>query len=172
MDSNMNQSRRDNSGFSLIELLVVIALIGLVVVVGYPNMMEWLDRYQVRGAASELASSIQLQRMRAVAQNTEFSIAFNADAGSYSLYQGDPDTGTMLDVIARALPIGVSFSGNDDPIGVANDVILFHPDGSLNDSTAVNDTITVANKSATFAVQLNRATGRVEVQHQSSGYES
>lgn len=172
MDSQMNERPDSARGFSLIEMLVVIALIGLTVVVGYPNMMDWLDRYQVRGAAAELASTIQLQRMRAVSQNTEFSIAFDADSGTYSLFQGDPDTGQMLDVIARALPQGVSFSGSDDPVGVAGDVILFHPDGSLNDSTAVTDIITVGNASATFSVQVNRATGRVEVQHQSSGYES
>lgn len=170
MRSNVLNSRGAESGFSLIEMLVVVSLIGLAVVVGYPNMIDWLDRYQVRGAASELAANIQLQRMRAVSQNAEFSIAFDADTGTYSLFQGDPDTGTMLEPVARALPQGVTFAGADDPVGVADDVILFHPDGSLNDSTAVTDTITMGNLAATFEVQVNRATGRVEVQHQSSGY--
>lgn len=170
MRSNAKGMRGAEKGFSLIELLVVVSLIGLIVVVGYPNMIDWLERYEVRGAASEIASSIQLQRMRAVSQNTEFSIAFDTASGSYRLFQGDPDTGTMLDVVARTLPRGVTFTGNDDPVGVAGDVIFFHPDGSLNDSTAVTDSITVGNLSATFEVQVNRATGRVEVQHQSSGY--
>lgn len=170
MRSNVLSSRGAEGGFSLIEMLVVVSLIGLMVVVGYPNMIEWLDRYQVRGAASELAANIQLQRMRAVSQNAEFSIAFDAASGTYSLFEGDPDTGTMLEPVARTLPQGVAFSGADDPVGVADDVILFHPDGSLNDSTAVTDTITMGNLAATFEVQVNRATGRVEVQHQSSGY--
>jgi prepilin-type N-terminal cleavage/methylation domain-containing protein len=161
---------RGEKGFSLIELLVVLALIGLAVVVGYPSMQEWLDRYQVRSAASEIAANIQLQRMRAVSQNAEFSIEFDGNANTYTLYQGDPNTGTMLDVIARSLPQGVGFNGNADPIEVANDTILFHPDGSLNDSTANTDTISVGNGQAVFEVQVNRATGRVEVEHQSHGY--
>lgn len=165
-----NMRRNSESGFSLIEMLVVIALIGLSVVVGYPTMIEWLERYQVRAAASEIASNIQLQRMRAVSQNLEFSIQFDPDANTYALYQGDdPGTGIMLDVIPRPLPRGVTFSGADDPINTASDIIVFHPDGSLNDSTANTDTITVGNEQAVFQVQINRATGRVEVEHQSSG---
>lgn len=162
--------RPSESGFSLIELLVVLALIGMSVIVGYPAMIEWLERYQVRAAASEIASSIQLQRMRAVSQNVEFSIQFDPDNNTYALYQGgDPDTGLMLDVIPRPLPRGVTFSGADDPIGTASDIIVFHPDGSLNDSTSNTDTISVGNDQAVFQVQFNRATGRVEVEHQSSG---
>jgi len=133
-------------------------------------MQEWLDRYQVRAAASEIASNIQLQRMRAVSQNVEFSIEFNPDANTYALYQGaDPGTGIMLDVIARPLPRGVTFAGADDPVDTANDIIVFHPDGSLNDSTAATDSISVGNSEVVFQVQVNRATGRVEVEHQSSG---
>jgi len=164
------RKQRSSAGFSLIEMLVTVTLIGLMVVIGYPSMQDWLDRYEVRAAASEIASSIQLQRMRAVSQNTEFSIEFDADAGTYTLYQGaDPDTGTMLDTIARTLPRTVAFQGADDPVDVAGDTIVFHPDGSLNDSTASVDTITVGNTAAAFEVQLNRATGRVEVQQKSSG---
>lgn len=162
--------RHSEMGFSLIELLVVLALIGMSVIVGYPAMMEWLERYQVRAAASEIASSIQLQRMRAVSQNVEFSIQFDPDNNTYALYQGaDPDTGLMLDVIPRPLPRGVTFSGANDPISTAGDIIVFHPDGSLNDSTSNTDTISVGNDQAVFQVQFNRATGRVEVEHQSSG---
>lgn len=168
--ATLHRRHGGEQGFSLIELLVVLALIGLSVVVGYPAMMEWLERYQVRAAASEIASNIQLQRMRAVSQNLEFSIQFDPDANNYALYQGaDPDTGIMLDVIARPLPRGVTFSGASDPIDTASDIIVFHPDGSLNDSTANTDTITVGNDQAVFQVQFNRATGRVEVEHQSSG---
>lgn len=160
----------DVRGFSLIELTVTVAILGLMVTVGFPSMQEWLERYRVRGAASEIASAIQLQRMRAVSQNTEFSIAFDVDAGTYSLFEGDPDTGTMLDTIPRPLPFGVAFVGDADPVGTPDDEITFHPDGSLNDSTAVNDTVWVGNTNGDrFTISFNRATGRVEVAHQGYG---
>ena len=53
-------------GFSLVEVMVVVALVGLIAAVGLPTMQQWLDRYKVRTAAEQLASLIQLQRMRAV----------------------------------------------------------------------------------------------------------
>lgn len=155
---------------SLIEVTVVVAIIGLMVSVGYPAMQEWLDRYRVRNAASEIASAIQLQRMRAVSQNQEFSIAFDTSDNTYSLYEGDPATGTMLDVVARTLPFGVTFQGGADAVDTPNDEILFHPDGSMNDSTATSDQIWVGNPNGdTFFVTMNRATGRVEVEQYSYG---
>lgn len=162
--------RRADRGFSLIEVSVVVAVLGLMVSIGFPAMQEWLDRYRVRNAASEIASAIQLQRMRAVSQNQEFSIEFDAAAGTYALYQGDPDTGTMLDAVARGMPFGVTYQAAGDAITAPNDRILFHPDGSMNDSTAVTDTIRVGNASGdAFAVSVNRATGRVLVELQGYG---
>lgn len=160
-----------NRGFSLIELTVTVAILGLMVTIGFPTMQEWLERYRVRSAATEIASAIQLQRMRAVSQNTEFSISFDAANGTYSLFEGDPSTGTMLDAVARSLPFGVTFQGADDAVNTPGDEIIFHPDGSLNDSTAVSDVLTVGNAAGdVFSVTFNRATGRVEVAHQQYGY--
>lgn len=159
---------RQQRGMSLIEVTVVMAVIGLMVSVGMPAMQEWLDRYRVRSAASDIASVMQLQRMRAVSQNQEFSIAFDAANGTYSLYQGDPGTGIMLDTVPRPLPFGVTFRGSDDAVDTPNDEILFHPDGSANTSTATSDVIWVGNDNGdTFSVTMNRATGRIEVEHNS-----
>jgi len=156
------------AGFSLMELIVVIALIGLLAGVGLPAMQEWLDRYRVRTAADELASMIQLQRMRAVSQNTDFSIDFDEDAGTYTLYEGNAATGTALEVQARRLPSGVEFSGDADPVNVPSDEMIFHSDGSLNNSTATVDTIYVSNGLGDiFFLSINRSTGRVRVEHQS-----
>ncbi len=152
-------------GFSLIEVTVVVALIGLIAAVGLPTMQEWLDRYTVRTAAEELASLIQLQRMRAVSQNTDFSIDFDASAGTYTLYQGDAATGTALEQQAHTLPNGVVFSGNADPVNVPGDEMIFHADGSLNNSTATTDTVHIGNSlGVVFRLSINRSTGRVQVQ--------
>ena len=158
-------------GFSLIEVIVVVALVGLLAAVGVPSMQDWLDRYKVRTAAEQLASLIQLQRMRAVSQNTDFSIDFDANAGTYTLYQGNTATGTTLEPQAHTLPMGVMFSGNADPVDVPSDEMIFHADGSLNNSTATTDTIYMANTNGdVFLLSINRSTGRVQVQHQSYGY--
>jgi len=158
-------------GMSLIEVTVVLMIIGLMAAIGLPSMQEWLDTYQARTAAAEIATAIQVQRMRAVSQNQDFSIAFDAAAGTYTLYQGDPATGVMLDAVPRRLPTAVLFTGDADPIQLPSDEIIFHPDGSLNDSIAASDQILLGNvQGDVFTISINRATGRVEVEHQSYGY--
>jgi len=150
---------------------VVVALVGMMAMVGLPTMQDWLDRYKVRTAAEELAAIIQLQRMRAVSQNGDFSIDFDASAGTYTLYEGDAATGTALEVQAHVLPVGVAFAGDTDPVNIPDDEMTFHADGSLNDSTATTDTIHMSNTLGDiFLLSINRSTGRVQVQHQSYGY--
>lgn len=152
-------------GMSIIELTVVLAIIGMMSFIGLPSMQEWLDRYRVRTSAAEIAANIQLQRMRAVSQNQDHSISFDQAAGTYSLFRGAPADGIALDVLPRALPRSVGFSGGGaDPIQIPADEIIFHPDGSLNDSTSTTDQIFVGNDHGdVFAIAVNRATGRVQV---------
>ncbi len=167
----VNGRRRVERGFSLIELTVTMAVIGLMAMIGLPTMQEWLERYRVRTAAQEIAAAIQLQRMRAVSQNTDFSIDFDVGAGTYALYQGSPSCGTLLDPQARNLPMGVVYSGEDDPVDMPDDELVFHSDGSLNDSTANDDEVYLSNSLGdVFTVTVNRATGRVQVTHHSYAY--
>ncbi len=165
------RGRRDERGFSLIELTVTMAVIGLMAMIGLPSMQEWLERYRVRTAAQEIAAAMQLQRMRAVSQNGDFSIGFDVGAGTYALYQGPPGSGTLLDPLPHVLPMGVVYSGESDPVDAPNDELIFHSDGSLNDSTASDDQIFLGNSLGdVFTVTVNRATGRVEVAHHSYAY--
>ncbi|HJO03524.1 MAG TPA: GspH/FimT family pseudopilin [Acidobacteriota bacterium] len=167
----MARRRHDERGFSLIELTVTMAVIGLMAMIGLPSMQEWLERYRVRTAAQEVAAAMQLQRMRAVSQNDDFSIDFNVGAGTYALYQGDPSSGTLLDPLPHVLPSGVAYSGDSDPVSTPNDELLFHADGSLNDSTASDDQIFLGNSLGdVFTVTVNRATGRVQVAHHAYAY--
>lgn len=161
---------RGETGFSLIELLVVIALLGMVVLVGMPAMQDWLERYRVRTAAQNLAASIQLQRMRAVSRNREFRIEFDQTNRNYTLFESDGAGGwTQVQAAANVLPMGVTFTGGaGDPIepafGGDADVLVFHPDGSVNDRLAQTDTIWMTNAIGdSFQITVNQVTGRVEV---------
>lgn len=156
------------AGFSLVEALVTLAVLTFIVGIGYPALADWLETYQVRTAAQELATNVQLQRMRAVSRNTDFSIDFDDATNTYGLFEGDPATGTMLDPAARSLPQGVTFSasGGGDAVDAPNDELIFHPDGSVNDRLVQDDTIHLTGSNdETFRVIVNRATGRVSVEH-------
>lgn len=154
-------------GISLIEVMITLAVLTLILGIGYPALADWLETYTVRTAAQELATNMQLQRMRAVSRNGDFSIDFDAGGGSYSLYEGDAATGTMLDVKPHNLPSGVVFQGGGgDAVDVPGDELLFHPDGSIGNSAAQDDTIHLTGTNGeVFRVVVNRATGRVSVEH-------
>ncbi len=62
--------RRLRSGFSAAELMVVIAIIGIMVLVTTPAMMNFFNSMKVRTAAHRLLSHIRLCRQVAVSQRT------------------------------------------------------------------------------------------------------
>jgi len=164
-------SRRHDEGFSLIEVSVVLVVLGLAVAIGMPAMQDWLDRYRVRTAAQNLASDLQLQRMRAVSRNTRHSIVFDVANSTYTLWEGDPVNGLTTQLVPEAisLPFGVTFTDPiDDPIeltwGGNVDVAVFHPDGAVNGRLAQDDEITLTNNNGfSFRVSMNQVTGRVRV---------
>jgi prepilin-type N-terminal cleavage/methylation domain-containing protein len=157
--------RHDQRGMSLIEVLIVVAILGMMALIGTPAMEIWLERYRARTAAQEIATSIQLQRMRAVSRNRDHSIQFDERSRAYELFEGDPDTGTPLTPEPITLPEGVSFGvASGDPIEFASDLLTFHPDGSINTRNAVVESLFLENNLGdSFEVTVNLTTGRVEV---------
>jgi len=70
-------------GFSLIELLVVVAVLGLVLMLGLPNIAIWLQNTQIRSSAEATISGLQLARAEALRRNrlVRFSLVDSLDAG-------------------------------------------------------------------------------------------
>ena len=152
-------------GMTLIEIVIVLALLGLMAMIGTPAMELWLERYRVRTAAQEIATSIQLQRMRAVSRNRDHSIQFDTVARTYDLFEGDPGTGVRLTPLPMSLPMGVEFNVEaGDPVEFANDRLTFHPDGSINTRNAVVESLFLENGLGdTFEITVNLTTGRVTI---------
>ena len=57
---------KGNKGMTLLELVVVVTVLGLMLTVGGPNLMNWLEKGRQREAAYELASVIRLARAQAL----------------------------------------------------------------------------------------------------------
>jgi type IV fimbrial biogenesis protein FimT len=70
-------------GFSLVELLVVVAVLGLVLMLGLPNISAWLQNTQIRNSAEATISGLQLARAEALRRNrvVRFSLVDTLDAG-------------------------------------------------------------------------------------------
>jgi type IV fimbrial biogenesis protein FimT len=62
-------------GFSLVELLVVVAVLGLVLMLGLPNISAWLQNTQIRNSAEASISGLQFARGEALRRNR--TVRFN-----------------------------------------------------------------------------------------------
>ena len=74
---------RKNKGFSLIELIVVLAILGTVAAIAAPNFTRYRDNANLKEAARDISSDIQLYKQRAVAENVRYRITFNSGANNY-----------------------------------------------------------------------------------------
>ena len=60
-------------GFTLVELLVVVTVIGLVMMLGLPNISAWLQNTQIRNAAEATVAGLQIARGEALRRNRQVS---------------------------------------------------------------------------------------------------
>lgn len=61
---------RRASGFSLIELLIGLAVLGILVMVGLPNLTTWIQNTQIRTAAEGIQAGLQFARAEALRRNS------------------------------------------------------------------------------------------------------
>lgn len=70
-------------GVSLIELITGIALIVILMALGAPSYIEWIENSRVRSTAESIQSGLQLARMEAVTRNTQVQLVIEDDLGWY-----------------------------------------------------------------------------------------
>ena len=74
---------RKKWGFTLIELIIVIAILSIVLAIAAPNFTAYRDNTNLREAARDISSDIQLYKQRAVSENVQYSITFNSGTNDY-----------------------------------------------------------------------------------------
>ena len=101
---------RNANGFTLIEALIVISLMACISALAVPNLMNWLNKAKLNGAANNLKGSLELAKFKAIQENGP--VAVNFTANSYAIFR---DTGVTIGVHdageeffgRRSLPGGV-----------------------------------------------------------------
>lgn len=86
-------------GFTLVELLVTVAVLGIIIMLGMPNLSAWLQNTQIRGSAEAVASGLQLARAEALRRNRSvmFSLVSNLDATCATSTTGSSWVVSMVD---------------------------------------------------------------------------
>jgi type IV fimbrial biogenesis protein FimT len=88
-----------SAGFSMIEMLIVLGIVGVLAVVGAPSLSDFVIGTRVKGAASDIYSSLVLARSEAIKRGTNVDIApltggwvngWEVKVGATVLRSGDP----------------------------------------------------------------------------------
>ena len=62
------------SGFTLIEMMIAVAIIGIASVIAVPSIGEWLARYELKQAMSEIAGDMNLAKLVAMNRNRQAAV--------------------------------------------------------------------------------------------------
>lgn len=73
-------------GFSLVELMLILAIISILAAFTAPNLPRWTASVKLNSSVREIASELQLARMKAIAQNTSISVCFYKPSPDFPQY--------------------------------------------------------------------------------------
>lgn len=68
-------------GFSLIELMITIGVLGIVLMIGLPNLSTWLQNTQIRNQTEAVYAGLQLARAEALRRNVSVRFQLFSDLG-------------------------------------------------------------------------------------------
>jgi prepilin-type N-terminal cleavage/methylation domain-containing protein len=77
------------TGFTLIEVLATISIAGILVGIAIPRFSALLPGIRLASAARQVATDLQLARMRAISQHANQTVAFNTSTATYTFGTAD-----------------------------------------------------------------------------------
>ncbi len=119
----------DQRGRSLIELVMVLIIVGIVSALAIPSYRDMVARYQLRSAATEIASQLRTARQLAMARRERLRVRVDLQQRLLSLERAD--RGEVLEVYRygdKGVMLAEPTAGSD---------ILFHPSGRSATATTI-----------------------------------
>jgi prepilin-type N-terminal cleavage/methylation domain-containing protein len=150
-------------GLSLLELLVVLIILSITAAIVAPNFSHVVELYNVRKAARQLLTDLQLAKMRAVAEGVDHRVNFVAgDAPRYTVERNSGGTWTTIDIVRNladpANPYYARGIGMDTSATSLR--VVFSPLGSVNPPASITFR-SPTNQSKTVKVIF---TGRIRIE--------
>ena len=76
-------------GFTIIEVMITLVVIGVLLALGVPGFVEWLQNQQIRAAAEATLNGLQVARGEAVRRNTPVRFQIVSDLSSSCILASD-----------------------------------------------------------------------------------
>jgi len=130
MSGEMKRQKLDQKGFTFLEILVVVAIIGILLVMAYPNIMSSLETRGLENEAREILTTFQQAKFQAVKFKLNFRVRFDDSAGPWVYYiEQETVPGTWVEVpgsYRRSIPSKYTVAVN-----FANEEVVFTPLGMV-----------------------------------------
>ncbi len=149
----------NQKGVTLIELVVVFVIIAIGAALTTPNIGGWMNSYRLRSATRDIISNMRVAQIKAVSNNIQYGVAFNAASKGYQLYC-QTTAGLVAEGALNQLPTGIQFNSITVPVdaGLGLPFARFY-----SNSSAVNGDIVLRNTKGTMKrIQLLGTTGRIK----------
>lgn len=151
----ISKHNHQHSGFTVLELMVAIGIAMVVLGIAVPSLLTWLPTLRLSSGARQVATDLQVARMKAISQNTKFQMSFVGSIPGAKSYEIQKDNGSgtfLLESGPFTLPDGITVSS-------VSATSQFQPRGTVNAAS----TIMLQNvKSETKSVQV-AIVGRVTI---------
>ena len=128
----MGKRNQRVSGFTVLELMVAIGIAMVVLGIAIPSFTAWLPTLRLSSAARQVATDLQVARMKAISQNVKYRLNF-VTATSYT-FEKDADNNGVFDSPAESgpfsLPEGIT-------VGATGGTSEFQPRGTASAASTI-----------------------------------
>ncbi len=151
----------NNNGLTIIELLIVVAIFGIIATVATITMQGPLNMYKVKGAARQIYGDLQMARMKAIKEGSEWAVEFSGNTYTVRNAGANGTWNDADDTVIKTVDIESEYKWVTITSAPTRDI--FSPDGTASFQGAMNGTVTVSRGTESQSICINTGTGNVRI---------